>query len=138
MPTPSAISCTLTRPFCNTLHVFSIAQQFLPHDAMHKRGLCCMRCLSVCVSVSVCVCVCVSRHVRGSLLTYSRNDLKLFCLIVRTDLLLLLYGAPGRFVERRLTNLSLYLYVTTNKYIFEIFPPSGMSRPRLPRADLVW
>ena len=123
MPTPSAISCTLTRPFCNTLHVFSIAQQFLPHDAMHKRGLCCMRCLSVCVCV--CVCVCVSRHVRGSLLTYSRNDLKLFCLIVRTDLLLLLYGAPGRFVERRLTNLSLYLYVTTNKYIFEIFPPSG-------------
>ena len=44
-------------------------------------------------------------------LTYSRNDLKLFCLIVRTDLLLLLYGAPGRFVERRLTNLSLYLYL---------------------------
>ena len=40
-------------------------------------------------------------------LTYSRNDLKLFCLIVRTDLLLL-YVAPGRFVERRLTNLSLY------------------------------
>ena len=44
-------------------------------------------------------------------LTHSRNDLKLFCLIVRTDLLLLLYGAPGRFVERRLTNLSLYLYL---------------------------
>jgi len=43
-------------------------------------------------------------------LTYSRNDLKLFWMIVRTDLLLLLYGAPGRFVERRLTNLSLYLY----------------------------
>jgi len=43
-------------------------------------------------------------------LTYSRNDLKLFCLIMRTDLLLLLYGTPGRFVERRLTNLSLYLY----------------------------
>jgi len=31
-------------------------------------------------------------------LTHSRNDLKLFCLIVCTDLLLLLYGAPGRFV----------------------------------------
>jgi len=45
------------------------------------------------------------------ILTYSRNDLKLFCLIVRTDLLLLLYGAPGWFVERRLTNLSLYLYL---------------------------
>ena len=44
-------------------------------------------------------------------LTYSRDDLKLFCLIVCTDLLLLLYGAPGRFVERRLTNLSLYLYL---------------------------
>jgi len=42
-------------------------------------------------------------------LTYSRNDLKLFCLIVRTDLLL--YGTPGRFVERRLTNLSLYCIV---------------------------
>jgi len=41
-------------------------------------------------------------------ITYSRNDLKLFCLIVRTDLLLLLYGAPRRFAERRLTNLSLY------------------------------
>jgi len=41
---------------------------------------------------------------------YSRNDLKLFCLIVRTDLLLL-YGAPGRFVERRLTILSLYCIV---------------------------
>jgi len=38
-------------------------------------------------------------------LTHSRNDLKLFCLIVRTDYLLLLYGHPGRFVERRLTNL---------------------------------
>jgi len=46
-------------------------------------------------------------------LTYLRNDLKLFCLIVRTDLLLLLYGAPGRFVERRLTNLSLYCIVFT-------------------------
>jgi len=44
-------------------------------------------------------------------LAYSRNDLKPFCLIVRTDLLLLLYGAPGRFVERCLTNLSLYLYL---------------------------
>ena len=44
-------------------------------------------------------------------LTYSRNDLKLFCLIVRTDLLLLLYGAPGWFVEQRLTHLSLYLYL---------------------------
>jgi len=44
-------------------------------------------------------------------LTYSRNDLKLFCLIVRTDLLLFfLYGAPRRFVEWRLTNLPLYLY----------------------------
>jgi len=43
-------------------------------------------------------------------LTHSRNDLKLFCLIVRTDLLLLLYGAPGRFVERRLTNLSVSVY----------------------------
>jgi len=32
-------------------------------------------------------------------------------LIVRTDLLLLLYGAPGRFVEWRLTNLSLYCIV---------------------------
>ena len=42
-------------------------------------------------------------------LTYSRNNLKLFCLIVCTDLLLLLYGAPGRFVEWHLTNLSLYL-----------------------------
>jgi len=31
-------------------------------------------------------------------LTHSINDLKLFCLIVRTDLLLLLYGAPKRFV----------------------------------------
>jgi len=31
-------------------------------------------------------------------LTHSRNDLKLFCLIVRTDLLSLLYGIPGRFV----------------------------------------
>ena len=30
---------------------------------------------------------------------------------MRTDLLLLLYGAPGRFVERRLTNISLYLYL---------------------------
>ena len=30
---------------------------------------------------------------------------------MRTDLLLLLYDAPGRFVERRLTNLSLYLYL---------------------------
>ena len=36
---------------------------------------------------------------------------KRLCLIVRTDLLLLLYGAPGRFVERRLSNLSLYLYL---------------------------
>jgi len=44
-------------------------------------------------------------------LAYSRNDLKLFCLIVRTDLLLLLYGTPGRFVERHLTNLSLYCIV---------------------------
>ena len=44
-------------------------------------------------------------------LTYSRNHLKLFCLIVRTDLLLLLYGAPGRFMERRLTNPSLYLFL---------------------------
>ena len=44
-------------------------------------------------------------------LTYSRNDLKLFCLIMRNDLLLLLYGASGRFVERRLTNLSLYCIV---------------------------
>ena len=43
-------------------------------------------------------------------LTYLRNDLKLFYLIVRTVYDLLLYGAPGRFVERRLTNLSLYLY----------------------------
>ena len=43
-------------------------------------------------------------------LMYSRNDLKLFCSIVRTDLLLL-YGAPGRFVVRRLTNISLYLYL---------------------------
>ena len=38
-------------------------------------------------------------------LTYSRNDLKLFCLIVRTDLLLLLYGTPrfhlrGRHMSR--------------------------------------
>jgi len=41
-------------------------------------------------------------------LTHSRNDLKLFCLIVRTAYWLLLYGAPGRFVERRLTDLSLY------------------------------
>jgi len=47
-------------------------------------------------------------------LTYSRNDSKLFCLIVRTDLSLLLYGAPGWFVERRLTNLSLYLYLYWN------------------------
>ena len=31
-------------------------------------------------------------------LTCSRNDLKLFCLIVRTDLLSLLYGISGRFV----------------------------------------
>ena len=30
---------------------------------------------------------------------------------MRTDLLLLLYGAPRRLVERRLTNLSLYLYL---------------------------
>jgi len=44
-------------------------------------------------------------------LTHSRNDLKLCCLIVHTDLLLLLYGAPRRFVERHLTNLSLYLYL---------------------------
>jgi len=44
-------------------------------------------------------------------LTYSRNDLKLFCLLMRTDLLLLLYGAPGWFVERRFTNLSLYCIV---------------------------
>jgi len=29
---------------------------------------------------------------------HSRSGLKLFCLIVHTDLLLLLYGAPGRFV----------------------------------------
>ena len=43
-------------------------------------------------------------------LTYSRNDLKLFGLVVRTDLLLLLYGAPGRFAEQRLTYLS-YLYL---------------------------
>jgi len=46
-------------------------------------------------------------------LTYSRYDLKLFCLIVRTDLLLLLYGTPRRFVEWRLTNLSLYCIVST-------------------------
>ena len=48
-------------------------------------------------------------------LTYSRNDLKLFCLVVRTDLLLLLYGAPGWFVEQRLTYLS-YLYL--NLYLW--------------------
>ena len=29
---------------------------------------------------------------------HSRRGLKLFCLIVHTDLFLLLYGAPGRFV----------------------------------------
>jgi len=46
-------------------------------------------------------------------LTYSRNNLKLFCLIVHTDLLLLSYGAPRRFVEWRLTNLSLYCIVST-------------------------
>jgi len=46
-------------------------------------------------------------------LTYSRNDLKLFCLIVLTDLLLLLYGAPRRFVERRLANLSLYCIIVS-------------------------
>ena len=40
-------------------------------------------------------------------LTHSRNDLKLFCLIVHTDIMLL-YGVPGRFVDWRLTNLSLY------------------------------
>jgi len=28
-----------------------------------------------------------------------------------TDLLLLLYGTPGRFIERRLTNLALYCIV---------------------------
>ena len=44
-------------------------------------------------------------------LTHARNDLKLFCLIVRTDLLLLLYGAPGQFIERRPTNLSFYCIV---------------------------
>ena len=43
-------------------------------------------------------------------LTYSRDDLKLFCLIVCTDLLLLSYHTPRRFVEWRLTNVSLYLY----------------------------
>jgi len=52
-------------------------------------------------------------------LTYSRNDLKLFCLIVRTDFLLLLYGPPGRFVERHLTNLSLYLYLYLRVTEFE-------------------
>ena len=51
-------------------------------------------------------------------LTYSRNDLKLFCLIVRTDLLLLLYGAPpGRFVERRVTNLSLHCIVLVSSVL---------------------
>ena len=53
----------------------------------------------------------LSTYVTLLTLTHSRNDLKLFCLIVRTDLLLLLYGAPRRFVERRLTNLSLYCIV---------------------------
>ena len=42
---------------------------------------------------------------------HSRNSLKLFCLIVHTDMLLLLYGAPGRFVERRHTNRTLYCIV---------------------------
>jgi len=45
--------------------------------------------------------------------TYLRNDLQLFRLIVRTDLLLLLYGAPRRFAERRLTNLSLYCIIVS-------------------------
>jgi len=44
-------------------------------------------------------------------LTYSRDDLKLFCLIVHTDLLLLLYGAPERFVAAPYKSLIvLYLY----------------------------
>jgi len=46
------------------------------------------------------------------------NDLKLFCLVVHTDLLLLLYGAPpGRFVERRVTNLSLHCIVLVSSVL---------------------
>ena len=43
---------------------------------------------------------------------HSRSGLKLFCLIVHTDVFLLLYGAPGRFVERRPTNRAfLFVFV---------------------------
>ena len=44
-------------------------------------------------------------------LTHSINDLKLFCLIVRTDLLLLLYGAPPWTVRRAAPYKSLSVFV---------------------------
>jgi len=66
-------------------------------------------------------------------LTYSRNDLKLCCLIVHTDLLLLLCGAPRRFVERHLTNLSLYLYL----YLYlDYWSWKGLHQPSQPTALL--
>ena len=43
--------------------------------------------------------VCLLIHMTLQTQIHSRSGLKLFCLIVHTDLLLLLYGAPGRFVQ---------------------------------------
>ena len=57
-------------------------------------------------------------------LTYLRNDLKLFCLIVRTDLLLLLYGAPPWTVRRAAPYKSLIVFV----FVFVLAPSRPISR----------
>ena len=52
---------------------------------------------------------------------HSRSGLKLFCLIVRTDLLLLLYGAPGRCP----TNRALYCITSSMGQSTPLDSPSG-------------
>ena len=53
--------------------------------------------------------VCLLIYMTSQTQIHSRSGLKLFCLIVHV--LLLLYGAPGRFVQRRPTNRALYCIV---------------------------